>query len=655
MRPPRKVFLILLAICGLFYPLSAQNFDSLLKVAILPFENRTPNPNVDWISNLFVDSYKNELRRHYQYTDVAEEKTTKALELIAEYKVAGKMRYQVFSALTGADIVLGGSFSPSGGEALVIESQLYYAKNNSLEVLARQPASIDSSQLFPAVDKSAAASVARMGKGKPAGAHKPALFIPFAPRLLFYAETQVKGIGAKITSILADPDTRDFNYQPLTAPLPGTKEEQARLAAELMRADHAAYAIIARTSKAGEKFSTEVQLYSPLKPAALVSFTGEGETEDAALAAAAQLVAGFIRTWKFDAKIQVEGLKGKDLNIEYAGLKKRETSANGELAFGSEVALGAAYDFTLAEEPVKPSQRCFVVNGSGKTTITGINHATAVCITKRYAVAGTVEGLKGGEVAVKLGDAEAVTLSENAAFRFPDTLEDFEPLRLQITKLPAQPPQQCDFVSPPARVSGKAVSLRLYCMPKLQHWLTVSGSYPIMQGNNARAENLRPDASFPLNALSGRFSVTAGYWAKYYLRYNILVGGEATYTYFQGTADLYTSRGIFVESGHTLSYHGIGLNALAGYPFRLPGSFLEKTRLVAFGGVGARYVSLRSSAPINLLSTIGPGAIAGINCYYELGERLQAGIRYHADFVYIPSEPYILQHSVGLQLGVRVW
>lgn len=632
----------------------------LLRVAVLPFENRTPNPNVDWISNLFVESYKTELRRRFRYDDVSEEAATKALEFIAEYKISGKVRYQIFSAMTGADIVMGGSFSPSGSEAIVIESQLYYAKTNRLEVLDRQPTPIDSAKLFPAVDKSAAAAAALLGKGKAGGGEKPDLFLPHAPRLLFYSElkgTESEGgltLNERLHSILGDAETRDFHYKALTASLPASADEEAKLAAELMRQDHAAYAIIARKAQGGGKFTANVQLYSPLKPAALANFSAEGGTEQAALAAVAQQVAVFIRTWKFNAKINIEGLKGKDLVIEYAGLKKRETSANGELNFDSEIVLGGAYEFKLVENPVKPSQRCFVVNGSGRATITGINHATAVCITKRYVVAGTVEGLTGGDVVVKLGDADAITLSTNAAFRFPDTLEDFEPLRLQVMQLPMKPPQQCDFVSPPARVSGKAVSLRLYCMPKLQHWLTVSGGYPIMHGNSSRAENLRPDASFPLDALSGRFGVTAGYWAKYYLRYNILVGGEATYAYYQGKVDLYTSRGIFVEADHSLLYHSVGLNALMGYPFRLPGKFLENTRLVGFGGLGGRYVSLRSSAPINLLSTFGPGAIAGINWYYELGERFQAGIRYHADMVYISGEPVILQHIVGLQLGVRL-
>jgi hypothetical protein len=568
----------------------ATEYSALLKVAVLPFENRTPNPNVDWISALFVDSYKTALAGRFRYADAEAEKTTRALELIAEYKITGKVRYQVFSAMTGADVVLGGTFSPSGGESIVIESQLYYAKNNSFEVLVRQQASIDSSQLFPAVDKSAAASVDHMAKGDTAAGEKPALYIPHTPRLLMYGVSSRARLGEKLRAILGDPETRDFYFKTLASPVPEGADEEKAMAA-LMKDDHAAYAILARGTRKETSFAAELRVYSPLKPAALATFTGEGDSEEAALFNAAQQVAGFIRGWKFKPQINVEGLKGKDLTLEYAGRKKSTTSVNGVLEFNDELPPGAAYEFTLAEEPVKPTQRCFVVNGSGKTTITGVNHATTVCITRRYAVEGVVEGLGGGEIVAKLGDTDAVTLRENAPFRFPDTLEDFEILRLAVIDRPKTPPQQCDFVSPPGRVSGKTVSLRLYCMPLTQHWLTVSGVYPIMQDNTAHPDRLKPNASFPLNSVSGRWGLTLGYWAKYYLRYNILVGGEATYAYLQGNADLYTASGIFVEPGHALYYHGAGINGMVGYPFSLPVKWLEKTRLVAFLGAGADHAA----------------------------------------------------------------
>lgn len=623
----------------------------LIKVAILPFENRTPNPNIDWVSSLFVDSYKTALGKRYRFQNVSETDTAKALEIIAEYRLSGKARYQVFAAVTGAEVVLGGSFAPSGSDSILIESQLYSTRLDRLEVLDKQPTPIESSKLFPAVDRAAAAVVALLKAGDKTSNEKPALVLPYLPRVVVYlpdtskTDREKKVIRNAADAHLAPNGTHEL-VMAYEAVLPAQADERQKYLAR----EGVTYAVASEW--AGEKFALKV--YSPLKAEALASFTGMGASRNESAAEAMKQLAAFWRGQKFRPQLEVTGLKGKDLQVELSGVKKLETSANGVLRFEQQLPLGTDYVITLGDRPHSPAQRCFVLNATGRVTITGTNHVVVVCITQRYAVEGTVEGLTGGEVVLQVNDTERINLRENAPFRIPETFEDYEPLRLVIHSRPEAPPQQCDFISPPARVTGKNTKLRLYCMPKLQHWVTLSGSFPIMQGNSARAENLRPDASFPLNTLSGRFSVTAGYWAKYYLRYNILVGGEATYAYFQGTADLYTSSGALVESGHTLFYHGIGLNALAGYPFRLPGSFLEKTRLVAFGGLGARYVSLRSSAPINLLSTIGPGALAGFNWYYELGDRFQAGIRYHADLVYIPSEPVILQHMVGLQLGIRL-
>lgn len=643
-----RIFIILAALTGIH----AQNSEAhLLKVAILPFENRTPNPNIDWVSSLFVDSYKTALGKRYRFQNVSETDTAKALEIIAEYRLSGKTRYQVFAAVTGAEVVMGGSFSPSGSDAILIESQLYAAHLDRLDVLDKQSTPIESSKLFPAVDRAASAAVALLKAGDKSGNEKPPLALPYLPRLAVYlpetnkATREEKAVRSAAEANLAGNGTHELVIAHEPA-LPAQGDERQKH----FTREGLAYAV------ASEWVGSQLvlKLYSPLKAEALATFTGTGASREQSAAEAMKQVAAFLRGQRFHPQLEVTGLKGKDLQVELSGIKKRETSANGILRFEQQLPLGTDYVITLGTEPHSPAQRCFVLNATGRVTITGTNHIVVVCITQRYAIEGTVEGLTGGEVVLQVNDTERINLRENAPFRIPETFEDYEPLRLTIHSRPQAPPQQCDFINPPARVTGKNTKLRLYCMPLTQHWVTVSGSFPIMQGNSARAENLRPDASFPLNTLSGRFSVTAGYWAKYYLRYDILVGGEATYTYFQGTTDLYTSGGALVESGHTLFYHGIGLNALAGYPFKLPGNFFEKTRLVAFGGVGARYVSLRSSAPINLLSTLGPGAMVGFNWYYELSDRFQAGIRYHADLVYIPSEPYILQHAVGLQLGVRL-
>lgn len=634
---------------------SPDNQERLLKVAILPFENRTPNPNVDWISALFVDSYKTELSRRYRYADAAEEDVAKALAFIDEYKVNGKARYQVFSAMTGADVVLGGSFSPSGGDSINIESELYYARNNSFQVLVRQETLIDSSQLFPAVNKSAVASLAGLGAGTDTGVGKPLLWIPSAPRLLLYTTNSKPDLAKKIHTALAHPQTRDFHVKILPDQLPAVDAEE-RAMAQWMQNDNAAYGILARTATRDRGFSLEMRLYSPLKPAVLVTFTGKGRSESAAFVNAAEQMAQYMRGWKFKPKLIIEGLRGKDLLLEFAGSEKMRTSAIGPLEANAEIAMGAAYQFVLKEDPVKPSQRCFVVNGTGKSTIVGVTHATVVCVTKRYAIEGVVEGLTHGEAKIRLGEGEAITLNtETQRFRFPQTLEDFETLHPNVTQRPNTPPLQCDFVNPPERVTGKTVSLRLYCMPLTQHWFTASVNYPMIHSNSSRPDYLAPNTNFPLNNLQGRFAVTAGYWARYFFRYNILVGGEAEYSYFRGSADLYTSNGVLVEPGHALYYHTLGLSAMAGFLFQLPTKYLADTRMIVFAGAGPRYVSLRSEAPITLMSTVGPGMLVGLSWQYQVSERLQAGIRYHADWVYVASEPLILQHGVGLQLGVMVW
>lgn len=625
----------------------------LLKFAILPFENRTPNPNMDWVSTLFIESYRTALQKRFRFESASEPLIQKSLELLQDYRVSGKARFQVFAAMTGADVVIGGYFSPASDQTLVIQSEIYFTRSNRFEQLERLQTPVESAGLFASVERSAHESVATIAKNSRVikTTEGPVLSVPYLPRVLVALPVDSRSTADKralktlIEANLSGDDAYELVIDSDTL-LPDAAVERQKF----LTREGFAYAIVSEWSGA----QLSLSLYSPLKVDPLAVFTGSGSTREKSAADAMRQMSAFIRGWRFHPHVQVTGLKGKDLQLELSGIKKRETSTNGHLQFEQELSLGTDYVITLGADPHSPQQRCFILNATGRVTITGTNNVAVVCITQRYVIEGTVEGLTGGEIILQVNDTERVTLKESAPFRIPDTFEDYEPLRLVIHSRPTNPPQQCDFISSPARVMGKKTRLRLYCMPLLQNWLTVSGSYPLLQGNSARSDYLSPSSSFPLNNLSGRFGVTAGYWARHYFRYNIMVGGEATYSYYQGTADLYTSSRVFVESGHTLYYHGFGLNAMGGYPFRLPGKFLEHTRLVAFVGIGPRYVSLRSSAPITLLSTIGPGAIAGFNWYYELGDRFQAGIRYHADLVYISSEPVVLQHAVGLQLGFKL-
>lgn len=655
----RRILTLVLVclVSAAIYPLSppVTTESRLIRVAVLPFENRTPNPNIDWISALFVDSYRTALQKRFRFDSPEDLAQSKSLELLQEYRASGKTRFQIFAAMTGADIVIGGYFAPSIGQKLTIQSQIFFTRSNRFEELERLQTPVDSAGLFGAVERSAAESVATIARrsGGDNSSDRQLLLVPYLPRLSFYLPVDTRSAQEKkilqtlVETQLAPNGTHELAVLEGDALPANLTERQA-----LLEREGVAYAVASEWVNG----RLVLHLHSPLKTETVASFTGSrGGTREKSAGHALEQLSAFMRGWKFRPLVQVTGLKGKDLQIELSGSRKRETSADGELRFDQELPVGTDYVITLGKEPHSPAQRCFIVNATGRVTITGTNNVVVVCITQRYTIEGVVEGLSGGEVVLQVNDTERVTLKENAAFRIPETFEDYEPLRLIIHARPQEPPQQCDFINAPVRVTGKATRLHLYCMPLTQHWLTFSANYPMLQGNSARSDYLVPNASFPLNAISGRFGLTAGYWARYFLRYNILVGGEATYSYYQGKTDLYTTSGVLVEPGQTLYYHGVGLNATAGYPFTLPGASLEKTRLVVFAGFGPRYVSLRSGAPISLLSAMGFGALAGFSWHYQWTEKLQVGLRYHADAFQVTSEPFIIQHHIGAQVGVYLW
>lgn len=626
----------------------------LLKVAILPFENQTPNPNMDWVSTLFVDSYKNQIQKRFHVATVSDVDAAKAFDLIQEYHVVGKVRYQVFAALTRADIVVGGYFTESGQQTLVVQSQIFYTRTNRFEELARQETAIDSAQLFSAVDSSAADSATSLGKALRVvadGESKPYLTVSHLPRLLYYLVAPPQSANERkklFNTIRAHLNATNIYQLTIRDIENGALKNSVEIQAQLER-DNAAFAIVAIF----ENKRLHARLYRK-SPLANIFETNATEPLEKSIATTTQQLAAHISTLRFEPHVAVQGLRGKDLEIEVSGVKKAQTSANGELRLDARLPIGADYVLTLGNEPHSPQQRCFILNATGKVTLTGTDHVGVVCITKRYAVEGVLENLNGGTVAAQLNALEPVTLKDNGPFRFVDTLEDYERFTARVAAAPRSPRQQCAFVGSDNRVEGKSAQLRLYCMPPTEHWLFISGGFPLVQYTGARGDTLTPNGDLPMNNMNGNFSATVGYWARYYLKFRYLLGGELNWSYFKGNADLYTGNGRFVEAGEALNLHVFSANLLLGYPFALPGKWLAATQLVVFGGLGPRYFNMSSPASILLLSTLAPGATLGFTWQYEFWDKMNIGLRYHIDASYITSEPLFIQHVIGLQLGYRL-
>ena len=139
----------------------------------------------------------------------------------------------------------------------------------------------------------------------------------------------------------------------------------------------------------------------------------------------------------------VSGLPGSGLVLQLNGANDLVVSANGQFKFPKSLAGGSAYSVTVKSSPSSPvKQTCTVGQGSGKIAATAVNNISVTCVTNTYAVGGTVSGLSGKGLTLKLNDAIELAIAGNGKFVFSGTrLPDGSDYSVAIKTTPAK--QKC--------------------------------------------------------------------------------------------------------------------------------------------------------------------------------------------------------------------
>jgi len=139
----------------------------------------------------------------------------------------------------------------------------------------------------------------------------------------------------------------------------------------------------------------------------------------------------------------VSGLPGSGLVLQLNGANDLAVSANGRFKFPKSLPKGSAYSVTVKASPSSPiKQTCTVGQGSGKIIGAAVNNISVTCFTNTYAVGGTVSGLAGKGLILKLNDATELAIAKNGKFVFTGTrLPDGSDYSVAIKTTPAR--QKC--------------------------------------------------------------------------------------------------------------------------------------------------------------------------------------------------------------------
>ncbi len=158
----------------------------------------------------------------------------------------------------------------------------------------------------------------------------------------------------------------------------------------------------------------------------------------------------------------VSGLAGSGLVLRLNGSTNLPVSANGSFVFPTYITSGGSYAVTVGTQPSSPNQVCTVANGSGSVTAT-INDVQVSCTTNTYNVGGSITGLTGSGLTLKLNGTNDVVVS-GSSFVFPNAVPDGTSYTATIAAQPGTPNQDCTLSNASGTVSGQDItSIEVHC------------------------------------------------------------------------------------------------------------------------------------------------------------------------------------------------
>lgn len=160
----------------------------------------------------------------------------------------------------------------------------------------------------------------------------------------------------------------------------------------------------------------------------------------------------------------VSGLSGSGLRLALNDQQSLDIVSNGAFAFEESVPNGTAYRVSVVRQPRDPAQTCTASNESGAVSGANVTNIAVSCVTRTFQIGGSVTGLEGDGLVLRLNDAEDLAIRSNGSFQFNATLESGSAYRVAIASQPANPTQVCSLSNASGAVGGSDVSnVRVAC------------------------------------------------------------------------------------------------------------------------------------------------------------------------------------------------
>jgi len=328
----------------------------------------------------------------------------------------------------------------------------------------------------------------------------------------------------------------------------------------------------------------------------------------------------------------VTGLAGDGFVLQLNGGNDMAVAVNGAFTFPTALAGGTAYAVTVSASPAHPAQTCAVTNGGGTIGAANVTNVSIACTTtpaSTFTIGGSVSGLLGTGLALKLNGGAALPISADGTYVFPTALADASVYTVMISAQPSGPTQTCALANANGTLTGANVAnVNVTCIGGGTTF-TVGGNVSGLTGSglvlslNAGAQTVPVAANgaftFPTALANGSaYAVTVGTQPSSQVCSVTNGSGTISGANVTNVAVACAAAPTFTVGGNVSGLGGSGLvlslnSGAQTLPVAANGAFAFPTAL-ANGATYAVTVGSQPSTPTQICTVAnGSGTIAGAN------------------------------------------
>ncbi len=250
---------------------------------------------------------------------------------------------------------------------------------------------------------------------------------------------------------------------------------------------------------------------SPISPMQTCDVSNGSGTISGANVTNVQVTCTTVTPTSFTVGGTVTGLAGTGLSLSLNSGPTLAINNNGAFSFPTALANGVTYTVTIGSSPVSPEQICAISNGSGTIASADVSNVQVTCTTvppTPYTVSGTVTGLLGTGLKVRLNNGSNQVISGNGPFGFTTQLFNGDSYLVSITGQPTGPTQTCVVNNGSGTIAGANVTNVVVDCNAIVPTYTIGGSVSGLTGSGL-VLNLNGSTSLPI-ASNGAFTFTGG-------------------------------------------------------------------------------------------------------------------------------------------------